>query len=365
MPISPVGRPIEALDTPALLIDLDALDANVARMAGHLRQRGMAWRPHAKAFKTPALAHRLIAAGAIGLTVAKVSEAEVMVAGGVRDLLLAHLIADPHKADRLAALQLQARVIATVDHPRHVELLAGAAGRFGVTIPVVVDLDIGLGRCGARSVAALVELARLVHQTDSLALQGLMGYEGQAMTIADPEAKRSAVDQAIGTLRQGRAALEAAGLPCPIASAGGSGTYQITADLPGPTELQAGGGIFACGYYTGPCGVVGHVPALTLLARVVSRPEPELAILDAGKKAISDHLAPPRLPGFPEARMTNLVAEHLCVAGPAGALPGLGDLVHVIPGYSDLTFVLHDRVTAHRAGLVVAEWPLWGRGKLE
>lgn len=365
MPISPIGRPIAELDSPALLIDLEALEANITTMAAHLRQRGVAWRPHSKAFKTPALAQKLIRAGAIGVTVAKVSEAEVMAAGGVAEILLAHLIADPPKADRLAALQRQARVIGTVDDPRQVALLAEAARRQDVTIGLLVDVDIGLGRCGVRSVEAAVSLARLVHQTEGLRLDGIMGYEGQAMTIADPAEKQRVVTEAIAALAAARDAIQAAGLPCPIVSAGGSGTYQLTADLPGPTELQAGGGIFACRYYTERCGVQGHRPALTVQARVVSCPEPGRAILDAGKKTLSDHLILPSLPGFPDCEVVNLVAEHLTVTGPPGALPAFGQLVQVIPGYSDLTFVLHDRVVGHRHGVVEAEWPLWGRGKLE
>src|SRR5438270_9784420 len=143
MQLSAIGRPLAELDTPALLLDLDAFEHNVATMAAWLRARNVAWRPHAKAFKSPAIAHVLRKAGAIGVTVAKVSEAEVMAAGGVDDILIAHLVVGPSKAARLAALQRRADVKVTVDHPSHVAPLARAAASAGVASGVLVDADVG------------------------------------------------------------------------------------------------------------------------------------------------------------------------------------------------------------------------------
>src|SRR5579883_1819617 len=144
MQLSPIGLAVSDLDTPALLVDLDLMQHNIDRMSGHLRTRGVAWRPHAKAYKTPAIAHRLRRAGAIGVTVAKVSEAEVMAAGGIEDILIAHLVVGPSKAARLAALQHQADVKVTVDHVDHVAPLGRAAVAEGVTIGVLVDVDLGM-----------------------------------------------------------------------------------------------------------------------------------------------------------------------------------------------------------------------------
>src|SRR6476661_877788 len=148
MRLSPIGLSLAELDTPALLLDLDRFDHNVAKMAGHLQSRGLNWRPHAKAFKCPAIAHILRRAGAIGVTVAKVSEAEVMAAGGISDILIAHLVVGPSKLARLAAVQKQADVKVTVDHPDHVVELSRAAVASDVTVGVLVDVDLGMKRTG-------------------------------------------------------------------------------------------------------------------------------------------------------------------------------------------------------------------------
>lgn len=246
MQLSPVGLAVAELDTPALLLDLDAFEHNVATMSQHIRWRGIAWRPHAKAFKCPAIAHALRKAGAIGVTVAKVSEAEVMAACGIGDILIAHLVVGPSKVARLAALQHQADVKATVDHPDHVAPMARAAVEAGVEVGVLVDVDIGMRRCGVASAESAVALAKEVAGTPGLRFDGLMGYEGHTLYEPDPAVKRAAVSEAIGRLVRAVEAVEASGLPCRIVSAGGSGSYQITAELPGVTEIQAGGGVFAC-----------------------------------------------------------------------------------------------------------------------
>jgi D-serine deaminase-like pyridoxal phosphate-dependent protein len=365
MQLSAIGQPLSDLDTPALLLDLDAFEENVATMAGRLRTRGVAWRPHAKAFKTPAIAHILRKAGAIGVTVAKVSEAEVMAAGGIDDILIAHLVVGPSKTARLAALQRRADVKVTVDHPDHVAPLGQAAREAGVTIGVLVDVDLGMKRCGVDSPGAAVALAKQVAETPGLRFDGLMGYEGHTLAIAEPDAKRAAVVTAIGRLTAARDAVEAAGLACRIVSAGGTGSYQITVDLPGVTELQAGGGIFACQYYSQVCHVDGHRPALTVLATVVSRPAPDRAVLDVGQKSVSQYRTPPVLPNYPDCRILNLSAEHTTVELATGTRLKIGDKVNLIPGYSDFTFVLHDRVLAHRHGRVESVWNLSGRGMLQ
>jgi D-serine deaminase-like pyridoxal phosphate-dependent protein len=367
MLLSPIGLPVDTLDTPALLLDLDAFEHNVALMAKTHRERGIAWRPHAKAFKSPAIAHILIKAGAIGMTVAKVSEAEVMAAGGIEDILIAHIVVGPSKAARLAALQRRAEVKTTVDHPDHLAPLGAAARQAGTVIGVLVDVDLGLRRAGVDSPEAAVALARRIAETPGLRFDGLIGYEGHTLYIQEPIAKRAAIAGAIGRLVKARRAVEAAGLPCRIVSAGGTGSYQITSEIPGVTELQAGGGIFACRYYTELCQVTGHRPAIAVLATVVSRPAPDRAVLDAGLKSLSEFRAPAALADHPDCRIAGLSAEHATVElGPEGERTlRIGDKVCVTPGYSDLTFVLHDRVIGHRDRRVESVWELLGRGMLQ
>ena len=365
MELSPIGRPLRTLDTPALLLDLDAFEFNVGLIAGCLRAQGIAWRPHAKAFKCPAVAHVLMKAGAIGVTVAKVSEAEVMVAGGIDDVLIAHLVVGRSKADRLAALQRRGEVKVTADHPDHLAPLASSARRAGVSIGVLVDVDLGMKRTGVASPEAAAALASLIAGTRGLRFDGIMGYEGHTLWIPDPDAKRAAIAEAIGRLNAARLAIEAVGLHCRLISAGGTGSYQITANLAGPTELQAGGGVFACRYYTEVCRIAGHRPALTVLSTIVARPAPDRVILDIGMKSISDYKTPPVLVDHPDCHLLGLSAEHATVAVPVDSSWQIGHKVSVVPGYSDLTFVLHDRVIGHRAGRVESVWELLGRGKLQ
>lgn len=365
MLLSPIGMPLNALDTPALLLDLARFEHNVARMSGRFRESRIAWRPHAKAFKSPAIAQVLRKEGAIGVTVAKVSEAEVMAAGGIDDILIAHLVVGPTKTARLAALQRRAEVKATVDHPIQIEPIARAAKAAGVTIGLLVDVDLGMERCGVNGSKAAAELAKQVAASPGLRFDGVMGYEGHALLIADPDEKRQAIQQAIGRLLDAKAEVEAGGLPCRIVSAGGTGSYQVTASIPGLTEIQAGGGVFACRYYTELCKVEGHQPALSLLATVVSRPSPEWAILDIGQKSISGYRTPPVLHDHPGCEIVSLSAEHAKVMLGHNVSLEIGEKVAVIPGYSDFTFVLHDRVIAHRDGIVESVWELSGRGKLQ
>jgi D-serine deaminase-like pyridoxal phosphate-dependent protein len=220
-------------------------------------------------------------------------------------------------------------------------------------------------RTGVAVTENAVALARQVTATPGLRFEGLMGYEGHTLMMPDPDEKRAAIGAAIGRLLDAQDAVEAAGLDCRIRSAGGSGSYQYTADIPGITEIQAGGGIFACRYYTEVCRVTGHLPAITVLATVVSRPSPERAILDIGLKSVSQHRTSPVLRDHPDCAVTGLSAEHAVVSVPSRTALPIGEKVHVIPGYSDFTFVLHDRVLGHRLGIVEAVWDLLGRGKLQ
>ncbi|MGE3821963.1 MAG: alanine racemase [Isosphaeraceae bacterium] len=365
MLLSPIGMPLDALDTPTLLLDLTKFERNVATMARRFRESRIAWRPHAKAFKSPAIAHALRKAGAIGVTVAKVSEAEVMVAGGIDDVLIAHLVVGPTKTARLAALQRQGEVKATVDHPSQVEPLSQAAQAIGVTIGLLVDVDLGMERCGVNAPKAAAALAQRVASAPGLRFDGVMGYEGHTLLIENPEEKRQAIETAIGRLLDARTEIERAGLPCRIVSAGGTGSYQISSTIPGLTEIQAGGGVFACRYYTELCKVQGHEPAIALLATVVSRPEGNRAILDIGQKSVSGYRTPPVLRDYPGCEVVSLSAEHAKVSLADGTSLEIGEKVIVIPGYSDFTFVLHDRVLAQRDGIVESVWELTGRGKLQ
>ncbi|HEY3063325.1 MAG TPA: DSD1 family PLP-dependent enzyme [Chloroflexota bacterium] len=352
------------LDTPALLVDLDVLERNIERMARTFREAGVGWRPHTKAIKVPALAHKLMSAGAFGVTCAKLGEAEVMAAGGVRDILIANQIVGPPKIDRLMAVLGTADVIVAVDSVDNVRQLDRAASAAGQRLRVVVEVDIGMRRAGVLPGQPTVDLARLVASCAGLKLAGVFGWEGQTIKIADPAEKQRAIAQAVGLLAQTAEQCRAAGLEIDIVSCGGTGTYQHTATLPGITELQAGGGIF-CDVYYREIMHVDHDFALTVLSTVTSRPTPTRVICDAGKKTMSSDAAMPR-PRIREAiRSMGLSAEHttLELAEPTTDL-AVGDKIEFIVGYSDTTTMLHEELFGIRQDRVELVWPILGRGKL-
>ena len=355
-----------ALDTPVLCIDWDAMERNIQRMARYMADRGKQWRPHLKCHKTPEIAHQVIAAGAIGLTCAKLSEAEVMAKAGIEDLLIANMVVGPLKVGRAAQLCHVARPIIACDHYAQVTPLAEACQAEGVTCRLLIEVNIGLDRVGVSPGKDTIELAEAISKLKGVELAGIMGYEGHLLRIVDQDEKRTKIAEAIGTLVDTAERIRQRGISCEIVSAGGTGSYQITADLPGVTELQAGGGIFADPFYLNQCQVKDLEPSLTVLATVVSRPTRNRAILDCGRKTHYPDLEPPIIKGYPDAKVTQVSAEHctLELSGPAQELR-IGDRVELHPGYADFTTVLHNKFYACRGDEVAAVWDIAARGCLQ
>jgi len=361
------GTPKSALDTPALLIDLDAFDRNVARMAGTFKRAGVGWRPHTKGIKVPALAHRLIAAGAHGVTCAKVSEAEVMANAGIRDILIANQVIGEQKVRRLAFLCHQADVIVGMDSTVGIEQLDRAAAEAGSRPRVVVEVDTGMNRCGVAPGDAAVALAKRVADTKHLRFAGFMAWEGHCAAIKDPDEKRAAVYEAIGKLTGSADAARSGGLPVEIVSCSGTGTYQIAAAVPGITEVQAGGGALGDVHYRDHFGV-DHECALTIITTVISRPNDRVIVTDGGFKTFGT------VNGLPEPigiagdviERVALSAEHgrLILKEPMEA-PRIGDILEWTVGYSDSTVFLHDTLHGLRDGILHSTWQIAGRGKLQ
>lgn len=364
---SPVGWPKEALDTPALVVDLDALDRNVARMAATFRQAGVGWRPHTKGMKVPALAHRLLAAGAFGVTCAKVSEAEVMAAAGIRDILIANEIIGEAKVRRLAYLCTQADIVVAVDSPTGVQQLERAAAAAGTSPRVVVEVDVGLQRCGVPPGEPVVALARRVADAPHLRFAGVMAWEGHTAAMPDLDAKRAAITEAIGKLTASADRCREAGLPVSIVSCSGTGTYQMAVALPGITEVEAGGGVFGDVHYRDHFHV-DHECALTVLTTIISRPNDRVLVTDGGFKTMSIERGVPQPLGLPQEQVeaVNLSAEHgrVRLAEPNATLQ-IGDHLEFVVGYSDSTVMLHDMLYATRGGVVQAAWTIAGRGKIQ
>lgn len=359
--LPPLGCSRDELDTPALCLDLDVMEENIRRIAAACSAAGIAWRPHVKGHRSPSIGAREVAAGAIGLTCAKLGEAELMATAGVRDLLVANYVVGPRKLQRLLELSRGADPIVTVDHADQLLPLAAVFAEAGARIRLLVEIDIGLDRGGVQPGEEALRLARRAAALEGVELVGLMGYEGHLLTIADREEKRSRVHEALDRLAVTRGLLEADGIPCPIVSCSGTGSFQVAITHGGVTELQAGGAILMDVFYRDHCGVTGLDDALTLVTTVVGRPAPTRAIVDAGRKALNVEIAMPRVRERPGVEFERMSAEHGQLRIEPGAAPlAVGDRLDVVPGYADLTVVLHDRFYGFRGGQLVEVLPIAG-----
>lgn len=361
--MSEVGLHRTELDTPFLWVDLDRLESNIAEIAGYLNANGVQWRPHIKGIKTPAIAHMLLRAGAIGLTCAKLGEVEVMAAAGVRDFLIANQPVGKQKYARLAQLSRTVDVKAAVDSTATLDDLNAAARTAAVEIGLVIEVNTGMDRAGVQPGEPVLALAHAIGKYDNLRLRGLMTWEGHTLTIADPTEKRQAVVDAIRLLRESAELCRAAGIPIEIVSCGGSGTYAITAQEEGITEIQAGGAIFNDIAYTSM-----RVPtqqALFVHSVVTSRPAPDRIIIDSGWKTLPGWSQPAQPIGIPGVAHIRMSAEHgtITLREPNDAIV-VGDRFDFVVGYGDHTVFLHDKLYALRNNVVEAVWPIAARGQL-
>lgn len=361
-----IGRSISDLDTPALCLDLDLLESNIARVAATLREYGVQWRPHIKGHKIPAIAHKQLDAGAIGVTCAKLGEAEVMAAAGIKDLLIANIIVGPRKLARLAALTRHADPIVCIDHIDQARALSDAMTTAQTKVRVLMEIDVGLHRVGVAPGGSGVDLACQVAVLPGVELAGVMGYEGHLLALPDLEQKEHRIRNALGILVTTHDLIRDSGVDCPIVSCGGTGSYQISVRCPGITELQCGGAVYMDAFYAEACNVVGLDHAMTVQTTIVSRPAPQRAIIDAGRKTLNIEVHTPRVAGRDDVSVVRLSAEHgeLNLEGDAKQLR-IGDRLALIPGYGDLTTVLHDVMYGIRNGKVEVVWPIAARGKLQ
>ncbi len=359
----PTPRHLHDISTPALLVDAGALDRNIRRMAAFFADGPCRLRPHVKAHKTPEIARRQLAAGScVGLTCATVDEAE-MVADFCDDVLLANEIVSPAKCDRVAVLASRTRLTVAIDSPDGLRAVAAAAGRAGTTLDVLVDLDVGQGRCGVTPGADAVTLARLVSQTPGVRLRGVMGYEGHVQPVRERAAREAQARDAMGRLVATAEHLRAQGLPCDVVSGGGTGTYDISGRVPGVTEIQAGSYALMDTDYGAV--EVGFEPAFFVLGTVVSCPVPGRVVADCGHKSSTKDHGNPGVKGMPGAMVTSLNDEHATIALPPGVSLQIGDRVALLPSHTDPTINLHDALYVVEGETVVDVWPIVGRGYAE
>ncbi|MHB1133930.1 MAG: DSD1 family PLP-dependent enzyme [Chloroflexota bacterium] len=359
----PIGFPKEEIDTPALVIDVPAMERNIKRMADFFADKPAKLRPHAKTHKSPIIAHKQLAAGnAVGITCAKLGEAEVMVEGGIRNILIANQIVGKHKIARLAALAHHADLMVAVDDTANATDLCNAMQAAGSSIGVLVEVNIGMNRCGVEPGAPALALARFVSGCRGLRFMGLQGYEGHLVMLPDPAERRERALAAMNTLVETRRLIERSGLEVKIVSGVGTGTYNFSGGVAGIDEVQAGSYVFMDTKYRSVG--VDFECALTVLATVISRPSPTVAITDAGAKAMTSEFGLPEVKGIPGASLKKLSEEHGTIVfdAPNRELQP-GDKIELIVSHGCTTINLYDRYFAVRDGQLEAVWPVAGRGK--
>ena len=354
---------VHEIPTPALVLDAAALERNIARMAAFFVAGPCLLRPHFKAHKTPEIARRQLAAGSCsGLTCATVGEAEIA-AGVCDDILIANEIVAPDKCARVAALATRVRVTTAIDSLAGLDALSRAAREGGARIGVLVDVNVGQGRCGVEPGEAALTLARRATESEGIVLRGVMGYEGHLQPVRDRSERESRTRQAMQGLVRTAKQLRDAGLPCEIVSAGGTGTYDISGRIDGITEIQAGSYALMDTDYSGVG--VPFEPAFWVLGTVVSRPTRDRCVADCGHKSMTKDHGVPAVRGIEGATVTSLNDEHATIALPAESTVKIGDRVELLPSHVDPTINLHDAFYVVAGQTVVDVWPIAARGYLE
>ena len=354
---------IADIPTPALVLDAAALQRNIDRMAQFYRDSACKLRPHFKAHKTPEIARRQLAAGSCtGLTCATVAEAE-LVAGFCDDILIANEVIGSDKVSRVAEVADRGVDIkVAIDSMDGLTQLAEAARNRGVEVGVVVDINVGMPRCGVAPEAAM-DLAGKAAQTAGVKLRGLMGYEGHAVGIPERDKREHVAKIAMERLFLAAASLRDESLPCEIVSAGGTGTYDITGRIDGITEIQAGSYALMDTAYAKLDIPFEH--AFWVLGTVLSRPTPTLCVLDSGHKSCTEDHGNPDVRDIPGASVLFLSDEHASIMLPADSKIAVNDRIQLVPSHTDPTVNLHDVIYVLDGDKVTDVWPISARGYAE
>ena len=362
-----VGIPLAEVDTPALLLDLEAFEHNLHKLNETLSGKSVRVRPHAKSHKCPEIALRQIALGAVGVCCQKVSEAEAMLRGGIKDVLIANEIVGASKLARLAALAREARVSVCVDDAGNVADLAQAAARADVRLDVYVEIDVGAGRCGVPPGEPVLALARTVVSAPSLRFAGLHAYQGGAQHLRSPHERRAAIGAAVEHVTRSKALLESNGIEVAIVTGAGTGTYQLEAASNVYNEIQPGSYVFMDVDYGRnldedgkPMHAFRH--SLFILATIMSHPVPERAIVDVGLKAHSVDSGMPGVVGIEGAEYLRASDEHGLIALHGPGEVTLGQKIRLIPGHCDPTVNLYDWLVCYRGDRVEDIWAVAARG---
>jgi D-serine deaminase-like pyridoxal phosphate-dependent protein len=369
-PPAEIGMSLDEVDTPALIIDLDAFERNLSRLPERIAGSAVRLRPHAKTHKCPVIALKQMARGAVGVCVQKVGEAEAMVWGGVGDVLVTNEIVGRQKLRRLMGLAGTARVAVCADDVGQVRELDAVAGEAGVTMPVYVEVNMGGNRCGVEPGQPALDLARHVADAPHLSFAGLQAYHGSAQHVRQWDERRQAIAAAAEKAGSTRELLEKNGIPCPVVTGAGTGSFEFETASGVYTELQCGSYIFMDADYgrnLDPDGTPTRAfePSLFVWATVMSRPAEERAIVDAGLKALAFDSGPPLVWDEPAATYERASDEHgrLAVTTATNRLH-IGDKIRLVPGHCDPTVNLYDWYVCIRKNRVEAIWPITARGAM-
>ncbi len=357
-----IGRMLSELDSPTLLLDRAISDRNLAKMAGFFAHRSSKLRPHFKNHKCVTLAKRQLAAGAVGMTCAKLGEAEILVANGVTNVLIANQVVGGSKLARLAGLAANAVITVAIDHPDHVMAVSKAASLRGSVVNVLIEVDIGMGRCGLSPGTPVLKLAQQLQGLPGVHFAGLQAYEGHLVNVLNREERTERARAAMQHAVQTRRMLEEAGIFVGCISGCSSATYDSTGIMDGVDEIQAGT------YATMDRQYVRLVPefeiALSLFVRVISRPAPGKAVLDVGVKGAGGEFGVPGIRDYPDVEIPLFLAEEHTVVQKAPDW-AIGQELHLIPSHACTTCNLHREIVVHENGVVVDVWPIEASGKLQ
>ena len=359
------------IQTPCLILDLDALERNIRKMGDHAKAMGMRHRVHGKMHKSVDVAllqERL--GGSVGVCCQKVSEAEVFARGGIRDVLVSNQVRDPAKIDRLARLPKQgARAICCVDDIANVADLSAAAQRHGTTIECLVEIDCGAGRCGVKTTPEVIAIAKAITAAPGLKFSGIQAYQGAMQHMDRYEDRKAKIDLAVAQVKDAVDGLKAEGLDCDIVGGGGTGSYYFEGSSGVYNELQCGSYAFMDADYGRILDKDGNridqgewENALFLLTSVMSHAKADKAICDAGLKVQSVDSGLPVIFGRRDVKYVKCSDEHGVIDDPAGVLK-VNDRLRLVPGHCDPTCNVHDWYVGVRGGKVEVVWPVSARGK--
>jgi D-serine deaminase-like pyridoxal phosphate-dependent protein len=356
-----IGQPLSVLDSPQLVLDLDVVDANLKRLFDACRQHGVKARVHFKSLKCTGLARYIAARGADGFLCAKLNEAEALVDAGITDVFIANQIVGPIKLKRLVALAKRAPVRVCVDDAENIAQMGAAAKEAGATLGVLVEVDVGMNRCGVMPGEPALALAKKVRDTPGLRFVGLQGYDGHLQLMTDAVEKRKRCHEGLEALVGTGRMIEKAGIPVEVITGGGTGTWEYVSQFKGMTEIQPGSFVIMDCAYNPVRPEFGC--ALTVRATVISR-RAGLYVLDAGSKAISQDFGTPIIKGRPKDKVLRLSEEHARVESDDASIR-VGDVFEVVPAHCCATMNLHRNCVAVRQGKVEALWPIEASGRYD